>query len=100
MTAARKKDIGVIAMKVTGRGTLLGDEAGKGGIRELVRYALSLPISVAVVGMSRLEDIRLNAAVARDFTPMTKSEMTEFSGRMSAANKAALDRFFRNHQDA
>ncbi len=100
LPAARKKNIGVLAMKVTGRGTLLGNQPGKSDIQELIRYVWSMPIAVAVVGMSRLEDIRRNAELARSFQPMTRSEMNELSGRMAAANKAALDRYFRRHHDA
>ena len=32
---------------------------------QLVRYVLGLPISVAVVGMSSLEQLRINVAAAR-----------------------------------
>ena len=44
---AKRKNMGILAMKTTGRGS----EPGKAVSRDLIRYALSLPISVAVVGM-------------------------------------------------
>lgn len=100
LPAARKKGIGVIAMKVTGRNTLLGAPPAKADASNLIRYALSLPISLAVVGMSTLDHYRRNAELARSFKPMDKAEMKRLSRRMSAANKAALDRYFLHHQDA
>ncbi len=98
LPAARKKNIGVIAMKVTARGALVGREPQKAEARALLRYALSLPVSIAVVGMSRLEQIRENAELARRFEPMGESEMRELSGRMGV-HKVALDRYFRRHAD-
>ncbi|MCP5120456.1 MAG: aldo/keto reductase [bacterium] len=100
LPAATKKGIGAIAMKVTGRNTLLGSQPNKSGIQDLLRYALTLPISLAVVGMSTLENIRQNAELARNFKPMSEPERNRLSGRMAAANKTALDRRFRHHQDA
>jgi len=100
LPAARKKNIGVIAMKITGRDHLLGQPPGKTDIRSLVRYVLSLPISVAVVGMGHPEHIRENAELARNFQPMPKPMMEGLSRRMTAANKAALDRMLLHHRDA
>jgi aryl-alcohol dehydrogenase-like predicted oxidoreductase len=100
LPVAIKKNIGAIAMKVTGRGALVGDEPSKSGAENLLRYSLSLPISLAVVGMGQLEFIRQNAELARNFKPLPKKEMEELSGRMAAEHKAALDRYFRDHQDA
>jgi predicted aldo/keto reductase-like oxidoreductase len=95
-----RKNIGAIAMKVTGRNALIGDEPAKADAGSLLRYSLSLPISVAVVGMSKLDYIRQNAESARNFQPMPRSSMEELSGRLAARHKAALDRHFSNHQDA
>ena len=52
---ANKKNLGVIAMKVTGQEFLLGNDAGKADITSLLRYSISLPVTTAVVGMPRLE---------------------------------------------
>jgi hypothetical protein len=97
--AARKK-MGIIAMKVTAQEGLIGRGSGRADALELIRYALSLPVSIATVGMPKLEFIRANAAWAREYRPMSKAEMGEFSSRLAAANKIAIDRRFRNHQDA
>ncbi|MCW5981387.1 MAG: aldo/keto reductase [Bryobacteraceae bacterium] len=100
LPVAKKKNVGVIAMKVTGRNALLGEGPSKAGARSLLQYSLSLPVSLAVVGMSTLDQIRENAALLRDFKPMPEAQMKELSTRMAAEHKAALDRYFRDHVDA
>ena len=99
LPVAVKKRMGIIAMKVTGRTALVGDTADKAPAAELIRYALSLPVSVSVVGMASPAHIRENAALARSFKQMSKNEMTSFATRISAAHKAALDRYFADHVD-
>jgi aryl-alcohol dehydrogenase-like predicted oxidoreductase len=44
---AAKRDVGIIAIKIMGQNALIGNVSGD----ELLRYGLSLPISVANVGM-------------------------------------------------
>jgi hypothetical protein len=100
LPAAKKKNIAVIAMKVTGRNQLFGGEPNVAEGRDMIRYALSLPISHAVVGMSKMEHVRQNAELARTFQSMPGEEMKSFSERMAVTHKAALDRYFLNHHDA
>ena len=100
LPVAKRKDLGVIAMKVTAQENLLGQGAGKSGIESLLRYSLSLPVSVAVVGMPKLDHIRENTQLARDFKPMPAEEMRRFSTEMADANKVAMDRYFCCHEDA
>jgi uncharacterized protein len=100
LPVARKKNMGIIAMKVTGRNNLVGASPEKSGAQDLIRYALSLPISVAVVGMGEAAHVRQNAELARTFQPMPEAEMKSLSGRMAANHKIALDRFFSDHLDA
>lgn len=100
LPAAKKKNLGVIAMKVAGQDELLGDSAGKSRIEKLLQYSLSLPVTVAVVGMPKLEYVRQNTELARSFKPMPKGEREDLSRRMSDAYKAALDRKFADHIDA
>jgi predicted aldo/keto reductase-like oxidoreductase len=100
LPAARKKNLGILAMKVTGQEALLGSGSGKSDVAHLLRYTLSLPIACAVVGMPTLGMIRQNSAWTRTFTPMTATEMKRFSGRIAAANKLALDLRFQSHVDA
>lgn len=74
---ATKKNLGVIAMKVSGQEFLLGKGAGKAGIDSLLRYSMSLPVSTAVVGMPALEMLDHNLAVARNFSPLGPGDMQE-----------------------
>jgi uncharacterized protein len=75
LPAANKKNLGVIAMKVTGQEFLLGDGGGKTDITSLLRYSMSLPVTTAVVGMPRLEMLEHNTEVARSFAPLGEQEM-------------------------
>lgn len=100
LPVAKRKNLGVLAMKVTAQEGLLGDGAGKAGIEPLLQYTLSLPVAAAVVGMPKLEYLRRNTGLARAFQPMPEREMDDFSRRMSSANKLALDyHFCHNHCD-
>ncbi len=99
LPVAKKKNLGVIAMKVTAQEGLLGDGDGKSTIEPLLRYSLSLPVSVAVVGMPKLDYIRENTQLARAFQPMPADQMKSFSTEMADANKVAMDRHFCCHED-
>jgi uncharacterized protein len=99
LPAARKKNLGILAMKITGQEELLGPGPTKSSAATLLQYTLSLPVSAAVVGMPTLEIIRRNATWARTFTPMGRQQMNEFSHRIAAGNKFALDCKFRDHID-
>lgn len=99
LPVALRKGMGVLAMKVTGQGSLVGDGPGKGGIGPLLQYALSLPVTAAVVGMPTLEMLRENVNVARAFAPMPAEEMQGFSEEVSDVNKTAMDLHFHCHID-
>jgi aryl-alcohol dehydrogenase-like predicted oxidoreductase len=86
----------VIAMKVFAQDALLSDASAE----KLLHYSLSLPVATAVVGMPKLEHIAANVETARNFQPLSRSEMERISGRLAAAKKAELDRFFSAHIDA
>jgi aryl-alcohol dehydrogenase-like predicted oxidoreductase len=96
LTAAQAKGLGVLLMKSTGQEKLLGE--GGATASELLRYAWSLSISAAVVGMPKPELLEANAAAARAFSPMTAAEMDALSHRLAPA-RTALERFFADHRD-
>lgn len=96
LPVANRKKMGVIAMKVFAQDGL----AGQVEPQKLLDYSLSLPVSLAVAGMPKLEFIEQNVAWAKAFTPMPKAEMKELSRRLSDKNKTALDTFFASHVDA
>jgi hypothetical protein len=72
---------------------------GQATPQKLLYYTLSLPVTAAVVGMPKLEHIAENVRLAKTFQPLPAAEMQQLSGRLSARNKQALDRFFEHHVD-
>lgn len=75
LPAANAKNLGIIAMKVSGQEFLLGSGPGKTSMDSLLRYSLSLPVTTAVVGMPRLEMLEENTTVARNFSPLSNQEI-------------------------
>lgn len=71
---AQEREVGVIAMKVVSRGVLL--EKGLDAQR-LLRYALSYPVSTAIVGISDIAHLEENVRIARAFQPLTDQEMIQ-----------------------
>jgi aryl-alcohol dehydrogenase-like predicted oxidoreductase len=72
---AMAKGLGVIAMKTLCRGQLpeLAENPGE-AVRELLAYALSQAVTLAVVGADSVPQVLELAAAARDVTPMTLKE--------------------------
>src|SRR5262249_2276510 len=96
LPVANRKKMGVIAMKVFAQEGLVGQAPPE----KLMYYALSLPVTLCVIGMPKIEHIDQNVAMAKAFKPLPKSEMQELAKRLSEKNKMALDRYFSNHIDA
>ena len=99
LPVALSKKMGVLAMKVTGQGHLIGDGAGKSGVQRLLQYAWSLPVTSAVVGMPTFEFLRQNVHMAQAFQPMAPDTMLEFSKEMAGVKKQAMDHLFCHHED-
>lgn len=93
---ANRKNMGVIAMKIFAQEGLLGLAAPE----KLLYYSLSLPVSLAVVGMPKLEHIENNVQMAKSFKALSSSEMKAISSELSAKKKAELDLHFRDHIDS
>jgi aryl-alcohol dehydrogenase-like predicted oxidoreductase len=75
---AQKKGVAVLAMKVTGRRSLLG----KTEATELLRYAWSAPIATAVVGMTGIKILETDFRLALQFEPMSEPERVKLRQRM------------------
>ena len=82
---AKKKNLGIIAMKVTGQEYLLGNGSGKTDMKSLLRYSMSLPVTTAVVGMPRLDMLEHNTEVARSFSPLREEEMERLRRELTGA---------------
>jgi len=100
---ATRKQMGIIAMKVMGGalGSLaIGNPVKNDGAPHhddapqqadagmLIRYVLGLPIAVANVGMSSLEQLRINVAAARGLAPLGERERKSLEARMSGVPAA------------
>ena len=100
LPAAKARGLGIIAMKVTAQGQLIGEGAGKTDAATLIRYAMSAPgVSVAIVGPGSLRNLRQNLETARNFKPMPESERARLSRAISAVPQrfAYHDAAYRDH---
>jgi aryl-alcohol dehydrogenase-like predicted oxidoreductase len=95
LPVARRKNMGVIAMKVFAQEGL----SGKAPAEKLIGYALSLPLTAVVVGMPKLDFVDRNIAIVKAYKPMAPAEMKRLSGELSEEHKARLDAWFHNHVD-
>jgi hypothetical protein len=82
-------------MKVFGQEQLVGAAAAD----KLLGYALSLPVSLASVGMPQVELIQRNAALAQAFTPLSRRERNRLVETIATSRKQAMHHFFRDHED-
>src|SRR5215831_15612263 len=98
LPAANRKNLGVIAMKVTGQEFLLGSGAGKAEMASLLRYSMSLPVTTAVVGMPRLEMLEHNVETARSFSSFSEQEM-EHMRRELTPSREGLEHKLVGHLD-
>ncbi len=76
LNAAKEKGIAVIGMKVLGASYYLSPEAGVTA-QVLIRFALSQPITLAIVGCSGPEEVRTLADTGRGFQPMSRDEKNQ-----------------------
>jgi aryl-alcohol dehydrogenase-like predicted oxidoreductase len=97
LPVANRKQMGVIAMKVMGGGNgclVTGnplkqvlrpyhdETAHQVQVASLIRYTLSLPISVAVIGVASVEQLKANIRIVREATPMTLAERRDLETLM------------------
>jgi aryl-alcohol dehydrogenase-like predicted oxidoreductase len=110
---AVEKQMGIIGMKVPARGRILsswtppsleqqkhlweGVVAAKGPgtlqMREAMYYTLSLPVSTVIIGCDAIAQLEENVQLARDFTPLSDTQMAAISQKAEPISKQAL--FFR-----
>jgi len=108
-----EKQMGIIGMKITGRGRILStwsppplerqqrswegvviaNGPGTIGMREAMYYTLSLPISTAIIGCDSVAQLEENVRLAREFTPLSEAQMAALQERTEPVSKQAL--FFR-----
>ncbi len=98
LPAANAKNLGVIAMKVTGQEFLVGDGSGKADMNSLLRYSMSLPVTTAVVGMPRPEMLAHNVESAHNFSPLTDQEKERLRQQLNPAREG-LEKRLVGHLD-
>ena len=82
----REKGIGVLGMKSLGGGGGTGAIVRETGVDRGIcrRYALSLPVSTVICGLSNREDVRAVARIARGFEPLNAAEVDRLLGSTKA----------------
>ena len=98
LPAANAKNLGIIAMKVTGQEFLVGGGTGKADMSSLLRYSMSLPVTTAVVGMPRPEMLGNNVEIARSFSPMKDDEKQRLRQQLGPAREG-LEKKLVGHLD-
>jgi uncharacterized protein len=115
---AVEKQMGIIGMKIPARGRILSswtppspeqqkhlwegvvEAKGPGTLqmREAMYYTLSLPVSTVIIGCDSIAQLEENVQLARDFTPLSESQMAAIAQKAEPVSKQAL--FFRFFQRA
>jgi hypothetical protein len=63
-------------------------------MKEALYFTLSLPVSTVIIGCDSISQLEENVQLARDFTPLSQTQMAGLTGRTAPIAKQAL--FFRN----
>ncbi len=85
---AVERRMGIIGMKVLGRGQLVQPH-GPLTTAQAIRYALSLPISTVIIGCSSPAEVEENVRIARAFSPLAPEEMARLEGVAAAVAREA-----------
>jgi len=108
-----EKQMGIIGMKVPARGRLLSTwtppplerqqhswegsaiatRPGVLNMREAMRFTLSHPVSTVIVGCDSIVQLEENVQIAREFTPLSQSQMAAMNQLAEPVAKQSL--FFR-----
>ncbi len=111
---AVEKQMGIIGMKIPGRGRILStwtpppieqqkhswegmtiqtSSPGTLKMREAMYYTLSRPVSTVIIGCDTISQLEENVQLAREFTPLNEKQQTELVARAEPCAKPSL--FFR-----
>lgn len=108
-----EKQMGIIGMKVPARGRLLtgwtppplekqqhswegsaiATRSGVLNMREAMNFTLSHPVSTVIVGCDSIAQLEENVQIAREFTPLSQSQMAAINVLAEPVAKQSL--FFR-----
>ncbi len=88
LPAARKRGLGIIAMKVFAQGQLVGSGPGQASGATLLRYAMSEPgVAVAIAGPGSLDYLKQNLQTAQQFKPLTGGELKQLAMHVSDVSR-------------
>jgi hypothetical protein len=110
---AVQKQMGIIGMKVPGRGRILSSwtpppleqqkhswegmviatQPGTLTMQEAVYYVLSQPVSTIIIGCDSIPQLEENVALAKSFTPLNQRQQAELVAKAEVVSKPSL--FFR-----
>ena len=106
---AVERQLGIIGMKIPARGRLMKSwtpppldqqreverpaTPGTLDMREAMYYTLSLPVSTVIIGCDSVAQVEENVTLARDFTPLSATQMADVAKKAEPVTKQAL--FFR-----
>jgi uncharacterized protein len=110
---AVQHQMGIVGMKVTGRGRILSswtpppvekqqhswegvviaDRSGTLTMQEALHYTLTLPVSTVIVGCDTIAQLEENVALTRQFRALTAAQMAVIEAKAAPVSKQAL--FFR-----
>jgi aryl-alcohol dehydrogenase-like predicted oxidoreductase len=114
---AVQKQMGIIGMKIPGRGRLLStwtpppievqknswegmtiqtSSPGTLKMREALYYTLSKPVSTVIIGCDSIAQLEENVQLAREFTPLNEKQQTELVALAEPCAKPSL--FFRFYE--
>ena len=79
-----RRGMAALGMKSMG-GTAAAVTKGLVEAKDLLRYAMSLPVATTISGMESIDVLQRNLAVARNFQPMTAAEMDALRARCAEA---------------
>ncbi len=80
-----KREMGVLGIKSLG-GNARVVRDGKITAEKAIRFALSHSITVQIVGMSSLQNLRDNLQIVKNFTPMSPADLDALATQMAALN--------------
>ena len=86
---ARAKNMGTIAMKVASYGRIFRS-GGIESMQQALGYALSFPVSTAVIGISNDSELEENIKIAREFKPLADSELKKLEELVKPYHQEAV----------
>ncbi len=95
-----RKNVGVIGMKGLAGGATQGRLIAEMGLTadECYRYCLSLPVTAQVLGITTMDQLKADIAMARNFKPMTTAEMNALRDRVREHGTDGRHELFKSTQ--